>query len=118
LKNLYLAIGLFGIVFVLLGFYFFGGMPTGHAVSPIIEKYAFEELPDSFEIMVGEEFELDVDIGEEYIFSDDSELFDISSSTGIIRFTPEISGNYSVVIIALKGLDDIHPKLINFEVVE
>ena len=118
MKNSYFIIGFAGVVLFLLGFYFFGEIPTGNFVSPIVEKYSFEEIPPSFELKKGETVEIDIDFGEEYIFSDDSDFFDIDPNTGVIYFVPENSGNFSVVIIALKGLDDIHTKLIDFEVIE
>jgi len=85
-----------------------------------VNRYDFDELPDSFEIRLNEEFNLNIDISEEedFVFSDDSDVFDINRDTGIISFVPGSLGEFNVVVIALKDVDNFHYKLINFVVIE
>ncbi|MBU3940622.1 MAG: hypothetical protein KKH88_01705 [Nanoarchaeota archaeon] len=107
---------LIGLVLIsLLAIFFFRLGFTGYSVyeNPI----DFEELPDSFEIIKGQNFILDLDIYGDYVFSDDSSLFDISKE-GLINFVPESVGEFDVVIIALKTVDDFKFKLVKFRVVE
>lgn len=111
----------FAVVFgifaaILLSFIFL--TPTGFSVFDPINKYNFNELPSTFEITKGNEFKIDIDSEEGYLFSDDSNLFDINNETGIINFIPGNTGNFNVVIIALKDVEDLKYKLVTFEVYE
>jgi hypothetical protein len=81
-------------------------------------RYNINEIPEFFEIEKGEEFYLDIDAPEGYIFSDDSELFDIDSFSGEIDFVPEDEGEYYFVIVALNSIEDFQYKLIKLRVVE
>ena len=85
-----------------------------------VNRYDFDELPNSFEIKLNEEFNLNIDINEEgdFVFSDDSDIFDIDRDTGIISFVPNEVGEFKVVVIALKDVDNFYYKLINFVVIE
>jgi hypothetical protein len=102
---------------------FFGISSTGSS-SPIEEvvqdenKASFLDLPDYFEVKKGEEFILDIDFDEEFVFSDDSDLLLIDKDTGVLSFVSEELGEFKVVIIALKDVDDFHYKLVKFRVVE
>lgn len=103
------------LCFVLL-VVFFGISSTGEPIS--IEKVSFFDLPHSFEVKKGEEFILDIDFDEDFVFSDDSDLLYIDKDTGLFSFVSEESGEFKVVVIALKDLDEFHYKLITFQVVE
>lgn len=83
-----------------------------------VNKYDFDELPTCFEIKLNEEFILDIDKEGDFVFSDDSEIFNIDRDTGIISFVPNAVGEFSVVVIALKDVDNFYYKLINFVVIE
>ena len=107
LVSAFVLIGVFIVVFA--GFKF-----TGYSVYNY--NCNFNELPDTFEIPVGQEFVLDIDFEEGYIFSDDSDLFEINKENGVVSFTPEEIGAFKVVVIALRDLDDFHFKLIEFKV--
>ena len=61
--------------------------------------------------------EFRIDYGEEYVFSDDTDLFDINREKGIVSFIPEKEGEFYAVIIALREVDDFQYKLIKFKVV-
>lgn len=107
----------FGIVLMFFLFLHPNGL-TGYSVFQSMDKYNFDELPDFFEIIVGNEFAIDIELDGNYVFSDNSELFDINNETGIIYFVPENEGNFSVVVIALKDVENFEYKLVNFLVVE
>lgn len=117
MKYRYFAVVFGIIVLFLFTFLLFQGGLTGYSVFNPMDKYNFENLPNSFQLFKGHEFGMDIDFDEGYTFSDDNELFDINSETGVIYFTPGNEGNYSIVIIALKDINDFRYKLINFEVI-
>lgn len=112
---LILALVIFGILSIIL----LVGYGPNLKFSPAIEKYNFNELPDSFDVTLGNEFRIDIDILEQgnYVFSEDTDLFDIEKETGIISFIPEEPGEYKVNLIALENVDNFHIKLITFRVV-
>ena len=95
---------------------FFGISSTGEEIS--VEKVSFFDLPDSFEVKKGEEFILDVDFNEDFVFSDDSDLLVIDKETGVFIFLSEEVGEFRVVVIVLKDLDNFYYKLIKFRVIE
>ena len=80
-------------------------------------QYNLDEIPEILEIEKGEEFILDVDAPEGYIFSDDSDLFDIDPSSGEINFIPEEEGEYYFVVVALNSVDDFQYKLVKLKVI-
>jgi hypothetical protein len=81
-------------------------------------EIGFDEAPDSFNLNVGEEFYYDFDAGEDYIFSDDADFFDIDPETGEVSFVPLTEGEFDIVIIAMKNAEDFYYKSIRFVVVE
>lgn len=81
-------------------------------------NYNFDDVPNEFEIEKGKEFFMNIDIGEGYTFSDDTDLFDINETSGVINFIPDKTGEFYVNIIVLKNIEDFRFKLIKINVIE
>jgi len=108
----------FGVALVVaLVFLSFLRVYTGGATYETLQ-YNIDEIPKVIEVENGEEFYLDIDVPEGYIFSDDSELFDIDSSSGVISFIPGEEGEYYFVIVALNSVEDFQYKLVKLRVIE
>lgn len=78
------------------------------------------EILEQFVVTEGEEFIFTVEVEDddsEIEFSDDSGMFDISAN-GLIRFTPEIPGEYEVIITATDPHGNYDSRLVNFVVEE
>jgi hypothetical protein len=119
LKRLYIMAGF--VFFVLLFFsfvYSYGLEFMGYSVYEPVQKYVYSELPNYFQLKTGERFVMDIDGEEGYIFSDDSQFFEIDKNEGIIDFIPYQEGKFNVVIITLKDVNDFQYKSIIFEVEE
>ena len=95
---------------------FFGISSTGEEIS--VEKVSFFDLPSSFEVKKGEEFILDIDFDEDFVFSDDSDLLFIDKDTGLLSFVSEEIGEFNVIVIVFKDMNNFYSKLIIFKVVE
>lgn len=80
-------------------------------------SYWFDELPEEFNLTIGESFSLDIDFEDDYFFSEDSDLIDITKETGIFSFTPEEEGEFYTVFIALKDVMNFEYRLVKFRVV-
>ena len=78
----------------------------------------FEDLPSEFELKLGEPFSLNINSPEGFVFSDNSEMIDISKETGVVYFSPSEIGEFPVVFIALKDVEDFQYKVVRFRVVE
>lgn len=78
------------------------------------ETIYFDDLPDGFTLGRNQDFFLDIDYLEGYVFSDNTDLFDINETTGEIDFVPRETGTFPVVIIVLKDVENYDVKLIRF----
>lgn len=90
---------------------------TGFVVLDAV-KYDFNSLPDVFEVEKGQTLVLDIEFEEDYVFSDDSDFVDIDKEEGKLIFESNEVGEYNVVVIALKDVDNFYYKLIKFRVVD
>lgn len=105
------------IFLIYLGLFFY--IRSNISGSFFVETYEiinFDELKERYDIGINEKFALDINYLEGYIFSDNTELFDIGRETGIISFTPTSMEEYSVVIVALHDVDDLKVKVVTFNI--
>lgn len=109
-------------VFLLLAFFITSSFFSVYSFNENQEKLGgevgFDNVPDSFEITVGESFYYDFDMGNGYYFTDDTDNFEIGKNDGVINFIPEKNGEFDVVIIAMKDSENFFYKSIHFKVVE
>ena len=89
---------------------------TRFAVGPGVNKIDFNELEDVYNLRINDEFILDVDYNEGYTFSENTDLFDINESTGVISFVPNEAGVHPSVIVAMHNSSDFIYKVVLFNV--
>ncbi len=104
------------IILLYLALFFYIKNITGKFVIEPPEKINFDDLPESFTLKRSQLFLLDIDYKENYVFSDNTDLFDIDRTTGLISFTPTEVGEYPVVIVTLFNITEYKIKLIHFRV--
>jgi hypothetical protein len=75
-------------------------------------------VPDTLEGYYNQAFSFDVDAldpdGDQLIYSDDSDLFDINPGTGEISFTPQVRGEYNVNISVRDEQENEDSKIVKF----
>lgn len=95
-------------------------MPTQSVPQPPpptnLETTNFNELPPILTLEKDKRFSLDLDHQPGYVFSDNSDLFDINPSTGVIDFTPTQSGEHIAIVAAYENIGNYELKVIRFKV--
>jgi len=102
---------------ILAGLLFSFDTFTGFTIKETGE-YEFLELPEILMVERGQENFFDIDFEEGYRFSDNTDLFEIEENSGEFSFISEELGEFNVVFVALKDVDNFYFRLIRFQVVE
>ena len=73
--------------------------------APKCESVNFNDLKTTYNLNLNKEFCLDIDYLPGYVFSDNTDLFDINEASGEILFTAFDGGLHPVVVIVAKDLE-------------
>ena len=114
-KKFWIFLVIVGLIYLGL-FFFIKSQISGAFAVETKESIYFDDLPGAIQLPRNQQFVLDVDYLDCYVFSDNSDLFDINETTGVISFVPRETGEFPVVIIALKDLENYEVKVVIFNV--